>query len=71
MTKVHCAVTARCMQVPVIRSTLLGKVFLQNPNNTEQIPQNLIKHMKFAVVPTPMRAILSRLGGGPTIEDCD
>lgn len=40
MNKVHYAVTTKYNQVPTIRTTLVGKVFLQNPEKSEVIPPN-------------------------------
>lgn len=40
MNKVHYAVTTKYHQVPTIRTTLVGKVFLQKPEKSEEIPPN-------------------------------
>lgn len=40
MNKVNYAVTDKYGQVPTIRTTLVGKVFLQKPEYTEDVPKN-------------------------------
>lgn len=40
MNKVHYAVTEECNQVPTVRTTLVGKIFFQAANFTEEVPKN-------------------------------
>lgn len=44
MNKVHYAVTTKYHQVPIVRSTLVGKVFLQKTELNEITPANTGKH---------------------------
>lgn len=41
MNKVHYAVSTNYGQVPTIRTTLIGKVFLQKPKKSEIVPPNI------------------------------
>lgn len=40
MNKVHYAVTNKYHQVPTIRTSLVGKIFFQKPEHTENVPKN-------------------------------
>lgn len=41
MNKVHYAVSTTYRQVPTIRTTLIGKVFLQKPEKSDILPRNI------------------------------
>lgn len=40
MNKVHFAVTKKYHQVPTVRTTLVGKIYFQKPECTENVPKN-------------------------------
>lgn len=46
MNKVHYAVTTKYHQVPIVRTTLVGKVFLQKPKLNEITPANTLDGAK-------------------------
>lgn len=46
MNKVHYAVTTKYHQVPIVRTTLVGKIFLQKPKLNEIVPENTFNGAK-------------------------
>lgn len=53
MNKVHYAVTTKYHQVPTIRTSLVGKIFFQKPEDTEDVPKNT--RLCYEQYPQPQR----------------